>query len=96
MKKRFYQKLTNKTNTIVDTLKTSGAAASAIAIMTTEDVFSEAIEMASEWKEVASNAAKGGSQLASNQEDLLFDTLEETKSHLTIVYKRSAALFGIK
>ncbi|RMA58690.1 hypothetical protein [Ulvibacter antarcticus] len=89
-------KESKKINGIVEKLKTSATATSAIAIMTAEDVIAETKTIAGDWRGVASKAVKGGSKLASNQQELIVDTLDNTKEHMTIIYKRSTALFGIK
>lgn len=49
------------------------------ALITTETVVTESLEITAQWQQVADKALKGGLKLAANQQDLVFDILTEIK-----------------
>lgn len=64
------------------------------ALNTTEEIALEAIEIAGEWQKVAHKALKGGLQLAGNQQNLMFDTLEAVKGQFIHGKKRFSKLLA--
>ena len=51
------------------------------ALARTEEVVSTSLEMTAQWQHVAEKAIKGGLKLAANQQDLVFDILNEVKDY---------------
>ncbi len=64
------------------------------ALTKTEEVVNQSLDMAAQWQSVADKAIKGGLKLASNQQDLVFDILNEVKADLKEGKKRFSALLG--
>lgn len=61
---------------------------------TSEDVVDFTVKRSAEWQNVTEKAIKGGLKLASNQQDLIFDTLEVIKGQIVGSGKRFRALFS--
>lgn len=53
-----------------------------LALAKTEKIVTNSLEVASQWQKVAEMALKGGLKLSANQQDLVFDILNEVKSDL--------------
>ena len=53
-----------------------------LALAKTEKIVTNSLEIASQWQKVAEMAVKGGLKLTSNQQNLVFDILNEVKSDL--------------
>lgn len=68
--------------------KDIAANANNMALYGTERVVSQSLEMTSQWQNVADLAIKGGLKLASNQQNLVFDILNEVKADFKAVNKR--------
>lgn len=62
------------------------------ALNKTEEVVTQSLEVASQWQGVAELAIKGGLKLASNQQNLVFDILNEVKADLSEGKKRLTKL----
>jgi hypothetical protein len=88
------QKLKEKVSTILTTAKTSVKKANEYALNTTENVVTESITVASEWQKVLEQALKGGVKLLNNQQNIVFDTLESYKNHLSSGKKRLGKIFS--
>jgi len=52
-----------------------------LALAKTEEAVTTSLEVTAQWQGVAEKAIKGGLKLASNQQDLVFDILNEIKDH---------------
>lgn len=61
---------------------------------TADEIVDGAVKRGEEWQGVAEKAIKGGLKLASNQQDLVFDTLEVVKGQFKAGTKRFRALFS--
>lgn len=89
-------KKTKKSNGIVSTVmtKTSKIATNAndFALANTEKVITGTFEVTAQWQEVAEKALKGGLKLAENQQDLVFDVLNEIKGHVKTGKKKFSKL----
>ncbi|MEL6485225.1 MAG: hypothetical protein AAFP96_10315 [Bacteroidota bacterium] len=53
-----------------------------IALAKTEEIVTDSLEIAAQWQKVGEKAIKGGLKLSANQQDLVFDILNEVKSDL--------------
>ncbi|MEL6303639.1 MAG: hypothetical protein AAGL29_07500 [Bacteroidota bacterium] len=53
-----------------------------IALAKTEEFVTESLEIAAQWQKVGEKAIKGGLKLSANQQDLVFDILNEVKSDM--------------
>ena len=51
-----------------------------IALAKTEEIVTDSLEIAAQWQKVGEKAIKGGLKLSANQQDLVFDILNEVKS----------------
>ncbi|MET1258143.1 hypothetical protein ABV409_02320 [Flagellimonas sp. DF-77] len=51
------------------------------ALERTEAAVTTSLEVTAQWQKVADKALKGGLKLAANQQDLVFDILNEIKDH---------------
>lgn len=69
-------------------VKDIAANANNVALYGTEKVITDSLEMTSKWQSVADLAIKGGLKLASNQQNLIFDILEEVKADMKASNKR--------
>lgn len=69
-------------------VKDIAANANNVALYGTEKVITDSIEITSKWQGVADLAIKGGLKLASNQQNLIFDILEEVKADMKASNKR--------
>ena len=58
----------------------------------TEKAISDSIEITAQWQNVADLAIKGGLKLASKQQNLVFDILEEVKADMKAANKRLSNL----
>ncbi len=63
-------------------------------LKTSEELVDIAVKRGSEWQNVADKAVKGGLKLASNQQDILFNTLEIVKGQVIDTRKRVKTLFS--
>jgi len=52
-----------------------------LALTKTEEAITTSLEVTAQWQMVADKALKGGLKLAANQQDLVFDLLNEIKDH---------------
>lgn len=52
-----------------------------LALAKTEEAVTTSLEVTAQWQTVADKAIKGGLKLAANQQDLVFDILNEIKDH---------------
>lgn len=64
----------SKTKALI--IKTNDAA-----LTKTEALVTTSLEVTAQWQKVADKAIKGGLKLASNQQDLVFDILNDIKDH---------------
>ena len=62
------------------------------ALAKTEEVVTTSIEVTAQWQAVADKALKGGLKLAANQQDLVFDILNEIKDQAIDSKKRFSKL----
>ncbi|GEQ86973.1 hypothetical protein ULMS_24810 [Patiriisocius marinistellae] len=76
----------------MNTSKTAVTKANDFALNTTEVVVTGSLEATAQWQTVADNAIKGGLKLAKNQQDLVFDVLNEIKSQVKESKKRFSKL----
>ncbi|UOY07769.1 hypothetical protein L0P88_04265 [Muricauda sp. SCSIO 64092] len=58
------------------------------ALARTEELVTTSLEITAQWQNVADKALKGGLKLAANQQDLVFDILNEVKNDLKIGKKK--------
>lgn len=58
------------------------------ALAKTENVVTTSLEVTAQWQTVADKALKGGFKLAANQQDLVFDLLNEVKDHVKLGRKK--------
>lgn len=58
------------------------------ALVKTEEIVTTSLEITAQWQTVAEKALKGGLKLAANQQDLIFDILNEVKGDLKNGRKR--------
>ena len=91
----------NKTNvknakgmifTAIDKTKKMAVDANDFALAKTEEVVTDTLDVTAQWQSVADKALKGGLKLAANQQDLVFDVLNEIKDHVKIGKKKFAKL----
>ena len=61
---------------------------------TTEELVTGTINATSQWQKVTSTALRGGFELMSNQQNLVFDALESFKKQAIEGKKRVATLFA--
>ena len=78
-------------NTVAKT-KDFAKNANNIALSGTEKVITQSLEITTQWQNVADLAIKGGLKLASNQQNLVFDILEEVKADFKAGKKRLSKL----
>ncbi|RMB60527.1 hypothetical protein EAX61_06815 [Dokdonia sinensis] len=76
----------------VNTTKTVAGKANEFALQTTETVVTEGLEATAQWQKVADTAIKGGLKLAANQQDLVFDVLNDIKGQFKKSKKRFSKL----
>ena len=76
----------------LDKAKDFARNANDIALDKTEKVVTGSLEIASQWQGVAELAIKGGLKLAANQQNLVFDILNEVKTDLKEGKKRFSKL----
>lgn len=76
----------------VDNTKTVALKANDYALNTTEVIVTESIEATAKWQKVADHAIKGGLKLAANQQDLVFDVLNDIKGQFKKSKKRFTKL----
>ena len=81
-------------NKTVNTVKEVAIKTNDFALKSTEEVVTEMIGAASKWQNVTSKAVKGGLKVVDTQQNMVFDTLETAKGHLSNSFKRSKALFS--
>lgn len=62
------------------------------ALEKTEEAVTTTLEVATQWQNVAEKAIKGGLKLAANQQDIVFDILNEVKDHAKEGKKRWSKL----
>lgn len=62
------------------------------ALTRTEELVTTSLEITAQWQNVADKALKGGLKLAANQQDLVFDILNEVKNDLKIGKKKFSKL----
>lgn len=62
--------------------------ANALALSGTEKVVSDSLDITAQWQNVAELAIKGGLKLATNQQSLVFDILDEVKADIKAGNKR--------
>jgi uncharacterized protein YecA (UPF0149 family) len=62
--------------------------ANSLALEGTEKAISDSLEITSQWQNVADLAIKGSLKLASNQQNMVFDILEEVKADMKASNKR--------
>ncbi len=91
----------NNFNTVIDTTKrviknTKDIAnrVNCFALNTTEEVVLESVTIAGQWQEVANKAIKEGFKLVTNQQDIVFDTLDTFKVQFLQGRKRFHKLFA--
>lgn len=78
----------SKAKDLADNAKGFAKNANALAMSGTEKVVSDSLEITAQWQNVAELAIKGGLKLASNQQNLVFDILDEVKSDIREGNKR--------
>jgi hypothetical protein len=83
-----------KLNEVVANAKESAKKANEFALKTTEEIVLETITVSNQWQKVTDKALKGGFKLASNQQDLAFNTLETLKAQVLNGRKRLHKLFA--
>ena len=79
---------------VVKTVKTRSNKVNDFMLENTEDLVNEAIVRSEQWQNVASKAVKGGLKLAANQQDIVFDTLEEIKGQIKNTRTRIKDIFS--
>jgi len=75
------------------TVKDFSAKANKYATDTAEDLVEGAITSGEKWQAITSKAIKGGLNLASKQQDIFFDTLENLKEQIKEGTERTKKLF---
>ncbi len=73
-------------------VKTTTKDVNQFAIEATEDIVNEAITRTEQWQGIATKAIDGGLKLVSNQQDIVFDTLESLKGQFLHGRKRFSTL----
>ena len=73
--KKAFNKATKRTKKMV-------LGANDTALYVVENVVTETIDMTAQWQKVTDKALKGGLKLAANQQDLIFDALNEVKNQI--------------
>ncbi len=63
-----------------------------LALTRTEEAVTTSLEFTAQWQAVADKAIKGGLKLAANQQDLVFDILNEIKNQAVESKKRFSKL----
>ncbi len=86
--------IVTKLNTAIKTTKETVKEANSYALNTTEEVVTGTINATAQWQKVTSAALRGGFQLMSNQQNLVFDALESFKKQAIDGKKRVATLFA--
>lgn len=71
-------------STIMANTKKMAINANDFALAKTETVIVSSLEVTAQWQTVADKALKGGLKLADNQQDLVFDFLNEIKGHVKV------------
>ena len=64
------------------------------ALITTEGFITESLIVVEQWQKVTKKAINGGFKLASNQQDLVFETLETVKGQYKYGRKKVTKLFA--
>ena len=93
-KKRNTNDFAKTINKGFDQVKTAASDANNFVYETADEMVDVAVKRGEEWQGVAEKAIKGGLKLASNQQDLVFDTLEVVKGQFKAGTKRFRALFS--
>jgi hypothetical protein len=83
-----------KFNTAIIKTKETVKGANNFALNTTEELVTGTINATSQWQKVTSTALRGGFELMSNQQNLVFDALESFKKQAIEGKKRVATLFA--
>ena len=92
MEKNTAKKSTGYIRNVVSKAKDFALNANDLALNKTEKVITQSLEATSQWQGVAEKAIKGGLKLASNQQELVFDVLNEVKADLKEGKKRLSKL----
>lgn len=77
----------------VATLKTKAQELNDTALKTTDNAVESTIKAGKEWQALLEKTIKNGNKLASNQQDLVFDTLEGIKKQVLVGSQRWRKLF---
>ena len=86
--------ISTKLNTAINMTKETVKEANSFALNTTEELVTGAINATGQWQKVTSTALRGGFQLMTNQQNLVFDTLESFKKQAIDVKKKISILFA--
>ena len=86
--------IATKLNAAIKTTKETVKDANNFALNTTEELVTGTINATSQWQKVTSSALRGGFQLMTNQQNLVFDALESFKKQAIDGKKRVATLFA--
>lgn len=78
----------------IDTIKSTTKEVNTLVLETTETLIDTAIVRSGQWQKLSEKAIKGGLKLASNQQDLMFTTLEALKSQLMTGSKRFKSMMN--
>jgi len=79
---------------VVGKTKSFALNANEMALNKTEEIVSQSLDIAGQWQAVAEKAIKGGLKLSSNQQDLVFDILNEVKADIKEGKKRFNVLMA--
>lgn len=77
-----------------DQVKEAAFNANSFVYETADELVETVVKRGEEWQGVTEKAIKGGMKLATNQQDLVFDTLEMVKGQVIAGSKRFKALFS--
>lgn len=78
----------------IDTIKSTTKEVNTLVLETTETLIDTAIVRSGQWQKLSEKAIKGGLKLASNQQDLMFTTLETLKAQLMTGSKRFKSMMN--
>ena len=96
MKSKALNKLAPRTLVLkaMETTKETVSKANGYALVATEDVVTETLDVVEQWQTVAQKALKAGLKLSATQQDLVFDTLTGVKGQFKLSRKRFKKLMA--
>lgn len=86
--------ISGKVSKAFETAKNKAKNANEFALKTTEDVVTESITVATQWQQVTDKALKSGIKLMENQQNIIFDALDNYKNHFVKGKERFKKVFA--